>query len=312
MMDITTLFKANVQTVNLRNKDLGAHVNKPNKKLVNKKKSLFISKTQNILRQINKLHELLLEKSTSYMNVTQHLQSSSKSHMSDEERDEIDTGARQIIATCSQLIKDLKREVATSSENVSPQNIEHRELSIFLMEEYLTRVCKIYSGQMAVRVKRAVEMKRLSRLNTENPKHSSESGESNSLKIQELNGDVRAASTSGGGYEEELSAEEMQMLEQENNQLFNELSTITEEVKQLESKVVHIAELQELFTEKVLDQDKNLDRLMTTVVGSTENVKEANEQIRQAIQRKAGLRVWMLFFLLVMSFSLLFLDWYNP
>ena len=43
----------------------------------------------------------------------------------------------------------------------------------------------------------------------------------------------------------------------------------------------------------------------------TENVKDANDQIREAIQRNAGLRVYILFFLLVMSFSLLFLHWYN-
>jgi len=79
----------------------------------------------------------------------------------------------------------------------------------------------------------------------------------------------------------------------------------------MESKVVHIAELQELFTEKVLQQEKDIERISETVVGSTENMKSANEQIRQAMQRNAGLRVWMLFFLLVMSFSLLFLDWYN-
>lgn len=58
-------------------------------------------------------------------------------------------------------------------------------------------------------------------------------------------------------------------------------------------------------------QKVDIERISNTVVGATENVKEANEQIKQAIQRNAGLRVWVLFFLLVMSFSLLFLDWYN-
>ena len=58
-------------------------------------------------------------------------------------------------------------------------------------------------------------------------------------------------------------------------------------------------------------QKDDIDRISNTVVGATENMNEANEQIKQAIQRNAGLRVWVLFFLLVMSFSLLFLDWYN-
>lgn len=57
-------------------------------------------------------------------------------------------------------------------------------------------------------------------------------------------------------------------------------------------------------------QQHNIDRIVSAVMGTTENVKDANEQIRQATQRNAGLRVWSLFFLLVMSFSLLFLDWY--
>lgn len=49
---------------------------------------------------------------------------------------------------------------------------------------------------------------------------------------------------------------------------------------------------------------------MNAVVGSTENVKDANVHLKKAIQRNAGLRVWSLFFVIVMTFTLLFLDWY--
>lgn len=82
-------------------------------------------------------------------------------------------------------------------------------------------------------------------------------------------------------------------------------------MRQIERKVVKIAELQDVFTEKVLQQEQDVERISSMVVGATENVRDANTQIRQAIQRNAGLRVYILFFLLVMSFSLLFLDWYN-
>lgn len=58
-------------------------------------------------------------------------------------------------------------------------------------------------------------------------------------------------------------------------------------------------------------QKHDIERIANAVVGTTENVKDANEQIKQAIQRNAGVRVYVLFFLLVMSFTLLFLDWYN-
>lgn len=66
-----------------------------------------------------------------------------------------------------------------------------------------------------------------------------------------------------------------------------------------------------LFYFQVTLQQSDIDRIANTVVGVTENVKDANDQIREAIQRNAGLRVYILFFLLVMSFSLLFLHWYN-
>lgn len=114
-------------------------------------------------------------------------------------------------------------------------------------------------------------------------------------------------------------------------QLYNELKGLSEEVEQIEKNVVDIAYLQDIFTEKVRQyinnvqpvfysiptsfqislQKTDIDRIANTVVGATENVKDANEQIKQAIQRNAGLRVWVLFFLIVMSLTLLFLDWYN-
>ncbi|KAF7384319.1 hypothetical protein HZH66_012569 [Vespula vulgaris] len=323
-MDVSILFRACVKTVSLQDKNLGSSsFTKPLKKT--KTKSAFYVKTQAVVAQIAKLKEFLLENRKAYLNFSDYF--SNIPRMTDVERDQIDAGAQTIMSTCSQLIKELKREIAFSE--VSRQNMEHREIVLLLIEDYLKNVCKIYSEQKAIRVKQAIEMRTISKLEldtksnkimerdnkrsvsnliekTNNTENQSNSGKSNPMKVQEINEDVNTL------LYEELSPEDIQMFESENEQLYNELSTVTEEVRQIESKVVHIAELQEIFTEKVLDQDKDLDRLMTTVVGSTENVKEANEQIRQAIQRNAGLRVWILFFLLVMSFSLLFLDWYNP
>lgn len=108
-----------------------------------------------------------------------------------------------------------------------------------------------------------------------------------------------------------MSPEELQMLEQENAALLNELNTISQEVEQIESNVVQIAQLQEIFTEKVLQQEKDIDRIGNLIVHTTENIKGGNEQVRQAIQNSADFRAWVLFFIMVMSFSLLFLDWYN-
>lgn len=51
--------------------------------------------------------------------------------------------------------------------------------------------------------------------------------------------------------------------------------------------------------------------IASNAVGASENIKDGNEEIRKAIQNRASIRVYILFFLLVMAFTLLFLDWYN-
>ena len=41
---------------------------------------------------------------------------------------------------------------------------------------------------------------------------------------------------------------------QENEQMFAEMSTLVDEVRQIEGKVIEISKLQEIFAEKVLSQ----------------------------------------------------------
>merc|ERR1712080_203258 len=110
---------------------------------------------------------------------------------------------------------------------------------------------------------------------------------------------------------DELSPEEMQLFEQENEKMYEDLMSLKDDVQQIESKVVKIAELQQIFTEKVLQQKDDIELIASNAVAASENVKDGNEEIRKAIQNRASIRVYILFFLLVMAFTLLFLDWYN-
>lgn len=81
--------------------------------------------------------------------------------------------------------------------------------------------------------------------------------------------------------------------------------------RQIEGKVLEIAKLQEIFTEKVLQQEHDLNKVNETVITSTENVRGGNEQLREAMKKNAGFRVWILFFIITLAFTILFLDWYN-
>lgn len=109
----------------------------------------------------------------------------------------------------------------------------------------------------------------------------------------------------------EISSEERQMLEEENQHLYQELMSNQEEVKQITRQVVELSQMQDLLTENVDIQAHQIEEIQDTIMAATENVRSGNEQVREAMSKDAGFRVWILFFLIVMSFTILFLDWYS-
>nr|XP_048704832.1 syntaxin-18 isoform X3 [Caretta caretta] len=304
-VDITLLFKASVKTVKTRNKALGVPAgDSPRDELLKRgsqrPKSDFSCRAREVITNIGKLKDFLLQHRKNYINAYSHLMSE-YIRMTDPERDQIDQDAQIFMRTCADAIQQLRTE----------------------------GVCKLYSEQRAIRVKRMVDKKRLSRLEPEQSnkaqassfpekivKNSSEESEEKPAYEENKDQNLTDANSNFGLWgdgkgEDELSPEEIQMFEQENQRLVGEMNSLFDEVRQIEGKVVEISRLQEIFTEKVLQQDTEIDNIHQLVVGATENIKEGNEDIREAIKKNAGFRVWILFFLVMCSFSLLFLDWYD-
>ncbi|XP_056625166.1 syntaxin-18 isoform X1 [Triplophysa dalaica] len=310
--DITLLFKASVKTVKTRNKALGlidtAARDEPSCARRNtRQRNTFSCKAKEVISNISKLKDFLLQHRKDYVNAGSFM-SPDLSHMTDNERDQIDQDAQTFMRTCADAIGQLRSE--KDRQVVSAQVKDHRAAVLDLIEVYLKGVCKLYSEQRAVRVKRVVDKKRLSRLEPETPckgKPQTDVEDNNDKLVSDSNVDLWEDSR----VEDDLSPEEIQMFEQENQRLVGEMNSLLDEVRHIEGKVVEISRLQEIFTEKVLQQDTEIDNIHQLVVGATENVKEGNEDIREAIQNNAGFRVWILFFLVMCSFSLLFLDWYD-
>ncbi|XP_077582291.1 syntaxin-18 isoform X2 [Stigmatopora nigra] len=319
-VDITLLFKASVKTVKTRNKAIGIGFDSPKDEIFkrSRSKSGFSPKAKEVIINISKLKDFLLQHRKDYVSAGS-LISSDLTRMTDNERDQIDQDAQIFMRTCSEAIKQLRTE---EKQVTSPQTKEHRGAVLDLIEMYLKGVCKLYSEQRAIRVKRMVDKKRLSRLGSDQlarvEKAVDEERKEEKTNLEEsldksatevLDQSVNLWEDSK--VEDELSPEEIQMFEQENQRLVSEMSNLVDEVRQIEGKVVEISRLQEIFSEKVLQQETDIDNIHQLVVGATENVKEGNEDIREAIKNNAGFRVWILFFLVMCSFSLLFLDWYD-
>uniref|UniRef100_A0A9J7YFK8 Syntaxin-18 n=1 Tax=Cyprinus carpio carpio TaxID=630221 RepID=A0A9J7YFK8_CYPCA len=285
--DITLLFKASVKTVKTRNKALGLIDSSIRdetggaKRARPRDRDSFGGRAREVISNISKLKDFLLQHRKDYVNAGG-VMCSDVSRMTDSERDQIDQDAQIFMRTCAEAIGQLRSD----------------------------SVCKLYSEQRAVRVKRVVDKKRLSRLEPEQISHNKQQrdGEENNDKpVSDSNVDL----WEDNRVEDDLSPEEIQMFEQENQRLVGEMNSLLDEVRHIEGKVVEISRLQEIFSEKVLQQETEIDSIHQLVVGATENVKEGNEDIREAIKNNAGFRVWILFFLVMCSFSLLFLDWYD-
>ncbi|RWS24987.1 Syntaxin-18-like protein [Leptotrombidium deliense] len=253
---------------------------------------------------------------------------SKASAMSDEERDAMDENVEQFMRNCKEVIKVYRTEIS-SAKWTSKQIKEYQTAVVDLTEEYLKSVCNIYSQQKAIRVRRAVDKQKMSRLEsgiqsrsplsplflnstinrteevTETPKKPERGATFQHFAFDKEEGVRRAE-------EIEITAEEMQLFEKENTALFQEMNALADEVQQIEGSVIEISKLQEIFTDKVLQQEIDLNRVNQTSVNATENVRGGNEQLREAMKKNAGFRVWILFFIITLAFTILFLDWYNP
>lgn len=263
--------------------------------------------------------------------------------MSDVDRDMLDNDVQKIIHNCQKRILDYENLIETTDViRNNPHLRTHMENISESLTGYLKEVTTVFSEMRAIRVKRTVDYQNMSKLSsmssmamnksseastngsgsrtireTEESSYNSSSTPNqkkrNSMQeIEEIDGSNKSITIPDYFLDDgDIPPEELQLLEEENAALLNQLNSLAQEVDQIQSNVVQIAQLQEIFTEKVLQQEKDIDIIGNAVVGATENIKGGNEQIRQAIQKNADFRVWVLFFILVMSFSLLFLDWYN-
>uniref|UniRef100_A0AAA9SDT0 Syntaxin 18 n=1 Tax=Bos taurus TaxID=9913 RepID=A0AAA9SDT0_BOVIN len=170
-VDITLLFRASVKTVKTRNKALGVAVGGgvegSRDELFRRSprpKDDFSSRAREVISHIGKLRDFLLEHRKNYINAYSHVMSE-YGRMTDTERDQIDQDAQTFMRTCSEAIQQLRTQ---AHKGIHSQQVkEHRTAVLDFTEDYLKRVCKLYSEQRAIRVKRVVDKKRLSKLEPE-------------------------------------------------------------------------------------------------------------------------------------------------
>lgn len=148
-------------------------------------------------------------------------------------------------------------EIACTNTNLTEQMKQHCQHVICLVEDYLKHITSIYTEQKQIRVKRALDKCKVSKLETfcktdhdqlilingnlrkrnrirKDSSNSQEDEQDNQDDQMILTSDQHLINEKTEDEEkliESLSKEELQMLAQENDQLFDELNALTDEVK---------------------------------------------------------------------------------
>jgi syntaxin 18 len=128
---------------------------------------------------------------------------------------------------------------------------------------------------------------------------------------RELNGSTIGAEEEDDDIEQHLTAEQKMMLDMENETMMKELATTLEQVNQAEKALLEISNLQSVLSTHLAVQTQQTDRLYAEAIATTGRVQEGNLMLHQARPRASDTRKWILIFLIIASFILLFLDWYD-
>ncbi|XP_076037757.1 syntaxin 18 isoform X2 [Oratosquilla oratoria] len=345
-IDVTTLFKSCVKTIRTRNKAMGIVL--PQSKILPTASTQFYSRVRDIQSNINSHKNLLNEHKKKYLNDQDQAMSNQERNYMEKV---VATNLRLIdeqLKNLEDCLKDAEgsedgRECRKNMAAILRNNFQ--VISSLFKEMREIRQKRRKEKEQLFRLQRPGGPRKRSDKGAEDLGkpldriHSHQSGEEDSpvhrtkdrfntdgLSTRELDTGSNT-STPGGrslnysetslldedidGLLNDLSVEERQMLEEENTHIYQELQSNQEEVKQITRQVAELGQMQDLLTENVNIQAHQIESIQDSVMAATENVREGNEQVREAMRKDAGFRVWIMFFLIVMSFTILFLDWYN-
>ncbi|KAI8048153.1 uncharacterized protein B0P05DRAFT_576076 [Gilbertella persicaria] len=242
-------------------------------------------------------------------------------NLTDRERDEIDFQAKLIIRRCIDRIKELEEseKIRKANEASKPTNrftqllgfallpsatedvlFVHRSSITWLLNQQLMQVSQIQKDQQEIRLMREIEK-------SENQLSKSTFAE---IPPPVVNQEILEFKDDDP-FEQELTNEQVQMLEKENSVMLEDLNNTLNQVKSAEKALLEISTLQTQLANHLAAQTIQTDRLYADAVATTDRVEQGNLQLITARERNKSSRKFMLAFLIGASFVLLFLDWYS-
>ncbi|XP_047322493.1 syntaxin-81 [Impatiens glandulifera] len=275
--------------------------------------SPFTKAAMRTLESIEALDQFLLKHRKDYLDLHR---------TTEQERDSIEHEVTVFIKTCKEQIDILKGSIndeeaaskgwlGIKSQSSNADTIAHKHGVVLILSERLHSVTSQFDQLRAVRFQEAINRvtprRKMKRPATSNSTGSGKSDNNNlqfkdeKLDVGEPDDDIRANSINL----------QHQVMDDDTRALQLELGGLLDAVRVTETKMVEMSALNHLISTHVLQQSQQIEQLYDQAVEATNNVDLGNKELSQAIQRNSSSRTFLLLFLFVLTFSVLFLDWYS-
>ncbi|XP_047967500.1 syntaxin-81-like isoform X1 [Salvia hispanica] len=283
-------------------------------------RSLFTKAALKTLESIRALEQFLSKHKKDYVDVHR---------ITEKERDSIEHEVTVFIKACKEQIDVLKNSINNEeaiskgwlgirSDSSNADTIAHKHGVVLILSEKLHSVTSQFDQLRAVRFRDAIN--RVTPRRKLKPKGPTVAESSTSGNI-----DSRKVSNTGIRQTDDAQAQpirfQQQYIDDETHALQIsrvcvilmqvELATMLDAVQDTETKMVEMSALNHLMSTHVLQQAQQIEFLYEQAVEATNNVVLGNKELSQAIQRNSSSRTFLLLFLFVLTFSVLFLDWYS-
>ncbi|KAL8462941.1 hypothetical protein ACS0TY_033814 [Phlomoides rotata] len=296
-------------------------------------RSSFTKAALTTLENIRALEQFLLKHKKDYVDAHR---------TTEQERDSIEHEVTVFIKACKDQIDVLKNSIideeakskgwlGIKSDNLNADTVAHKHGVVLILSEKLHLVTSQFDQLRGLRFQEAINRATPRRKPKQSgPTAVAENSTSGNMDLRENNTEVRQTD----GVEAEPIKFQQQQLDDETRALqvtelvhffLNlklvyaffimlmqvELGNMLDAVQETETKMVEMSALNHLMSTHVLQQAQQIEYLYDQAVEATNNVVLGNKELAQAIQRNSSSRTFLLLFLFVLTFSVLFLDWYS-
>lgn len=230
----------------------------------------------------------------------------------EQERDSIEHEVTIFIKACKEQIDILKNSISgeeansrgwlgISGDHSNADTIAHKHGVVLILSERLHSVTAQFDQLRARRfqdaINRRIPRKKMNRVSS-----------SNATEIpKSINSELREPDEP----QPEPLRVQQQLLDDETRALQVELSSLLDAVQETETQMVEMSALNHLMSTHILQQAQQIELLYEQAVEATSNVELGNKELSQAIQRNSSSRTFLLLFLFILTFSIIFLDWYS-